>query len=181
MIKHIAKYLSKVDNTSPKKYLLINTCIACYVAVGQALGIVVLHYKYGTNVADLSSIPLYPFILAIFVIFTSIAALFRERLRSVILLIHGLILIGLAIRWFSSSLNILISGVPDGNFSWSLGILTILVAYSVLVFTRFTLPTSIRSFPIVFYSPIGAILISLVVEVGIFLELAVGIGTRLGL
>lgn len=84
-------------------------------------------------------------------------------LQATVLFISALAALG----WAST---IVVRGIPEGTFSWGLGLLTGWMAYSTLLFTRCALHKW-KGRPLLVYLPVMAGAVTLAVEIGVFLRL----------
>jgi hypothetical protein len=68
------------------------------------------------------------------------------------------------------AISILIRGMPDGKFVWSVGMMSALVAYAFFVASRYSIPKRLRARAIVFYAPLLALGISIPIDAAVFVK-----------
>lgn len=110
--------------------------------------------------------------LALFVFVSGIVALWRTDLVPRVLSIHGLLLGGTAAALLLWAISILVAGPGEEYFVWSVGFLTLWVAYSTYTMLRFS--SVLRMAPK--YILPGVVLVALAVDVGVFVRLLIGAG-----
>ena len=178
MIATLHRWLTKADAMSERKLLLINVALACFVALAHGGALAITYTKPTPDAEGIRQLASISLPIAALVILSAAVALFNPSSRRTVLSLHGLVFAASAILMLLWGLGLLVNGIPDGNFSWSVGLFSLWVAYSAFVFCRFTLPSYLRSHPVVFYAPVAALLIAAVVDIGVFLRLMNEIGAR---
>jgi hypothetical protein len=162
--------VATIDRIPPPALLGINIGLACFVALAHGGALAVSYIKPTPETDGIRQTAAISLPLAAIVIATAIAALFRSGLRRPMLAIHGLVLIASATYLLVYAVNLLVTGIPKGNFAWMVGLLTFWVWYSFFVLTRFSIPEKARGWAPVFYSPLIALAIVSVIDVGVFVQ-----------
>jgi hypothetical protein len=180
MIATLHRWLAKADAVSESRLLLINVGLACLVAIAHGGALAITLTKPTPDAEGIRQLATISLPIAALVILSAAVALVSSRSRRTVLRLHGVVFVGSAVAMLVWGLGLLIYGIPEGNFSWSVGLFSLWVAYSVFVFCRFTLPSNLRSHPAVFYAPVTAILAAAVVDIGVFLRLMSEMGARFG-
>jgi hypothetical protein len=162
----------KADSIPENVLLWINAGMACFVALAHGGALAITYAKPTSNAEDIRELALFSLPLAAVVIVTAAIALFRLRIRRQVLGIHGFIVAGSAAALLLWAFGILLKGIPEGNFSWSVGLLTAWVGYSVFVLCRFSLPLRLRTHTAILYAPLMALVVAAVVDVGVLVRLS---------
>lgn len=163
--------LGKADSIPEKIFLWVDAGVACFVALAHGGALASTYAKPTPDAEGIRQLALFSLPLATVVIVTAAAALIRVEFRRQILSVHGFILAGSAVALLLWALGILFNGIPEGNFSWSVGFLTVWVGYSVFVLCRFSLPRPIRTHLAVLYAPVMALVVAAMVDVGVLARL----------
>ena len=162
--------VNKVDGVSERALLWTNVALSCFVGLAHG-GALAITYAKPTPDADairqLASISL-P--LAAVVLLTSVAGLARVDFRRPALAIHGLIFAAAAVVTLLWALSILVRGLPEGRFVWSVGMMTALLVYGFFVASRYSVPKPFREHVAVFYAPLLALVVSLPIDVAVFVK-----------
>jgi hypothetical protein len=180
MIATLHRWLAKADAMSERKLLLINVALACFVALAHGGALAITYTKPTPDAEGIRHLASISLPIAALVILSAAVALFSPGSRRTVLSLHGLVFAASSVLMLLWGLGLLVNGIPEGNFSWSVGLFSLWVAYSVFVLSRFTLPSYLRSQPVVFYAPVAALLIAAVIDIGVFLRLMNEIGARFG-
>ena len=93
---------------------------------------------------------------------------------------HGWVLFVGGIAALAWAASLLVRGIPQGNFAWSPGLLSVLVCYSVFVVSRYGMPPALRTQPGCFYAPLVALAIAIPVDLGVFVTFVGEMGKRFG-
>lgn len=180
MIATLHRWLAKADAMSERKLLLINLALACFVALAHGGALAITYTRPTPDAEGIRQLATISLPIAALVILSAAVALFSPGPRRTVLSVHGLVLAVSAVLMLLWGLQLLVNGIPDGNFSWSAGLFTLWVAYSAFVFCRFTLPSHLRRHPVAFHAPVAALLIAAVVDIGVLLRIMSEIGDRFG-
>ena len=162
--------LDKIYSISERKFVWVNFAIAVFVALAHGGALAITYSKPTPDASDIRQLASISLPLAAAVILTAASALVYARLRPRVLKFHGIILAvgaGFLLFW---ALGVLLNGLPDGRFSWSVGFLSVSVFYVAVLFCRFSIPSHLRSLWGVYYAPIFALICAAPVDVGVFLR-----------
>lgn len=163
---------ARADAWSPKALLLANLVMALLVTVAHG-GALLLSRRGGADAPDALAIEALTTVslpLAAFVVLTACVGLLARNTRIHVLGVHGAVL-GIAVvvqLWWAAELILL--GLPEENFSWSVGLFSASIAYGVLVFTRYTLPSRFRIGAAWQFAPLLALGVAAVIDVGVFVR-----------
>jgi hypothetical protein len=168
MIEVLRTILDKAYAISERNLLCVNIAISGLVALahGGALAI-----TYATPTPEASEIRLlasFSLPIVAVVLITAIAALVIAQLKPRVLALHGIVLTagsGCLLLW---ALGVLFNGIPEGRFSWSVGLLSASVFYAVVLLCRFSVTANLRSSWRIHYAPFFALACALPVDVGVF-------------
>ena len=172
--------LNRLDGASERLLLWTNLGLAAFVVLSHG-GALAITYAKATPEADaIRSIAALTLPIATLVILTAAAALIRADWRRLVLAIHGSALAVSAIALLLWAAGIVLRGIPQGNFSWGVGLMTAWVAYSFFVLSRYSLPSGLRNRAAFFYAPAAALVVALPVDIGVFVRLIAEMGERFG-
>lgn len=164
--------LDKVYSISERKLVWVNIALAGFVALAHGGALAVTYAKPTPDASEIRQLAFISLPIAAIVILAAAAALIYAQLRPRVLALHGIILAAGASFLLLWALGVLLNGVPEGRFSWSLGFLTVLVFYAAVLFCRFSIPSHLRSSWGIYYAPIFALICAAPVDVGVFLRVA---------
>ena len=162
--------LDKAYSIPERKFVWVNIVLAGVVAFAHGGALAVTYAKPTPDAAEIRQLALISLPIAIVVILTAAAALFYAQWRPRVLALHGIVFaVGVSILLFWA-LGVLVNGIPEGRFSWSVGFLTASVGYAAVLFCRFSIPPHLRSSRGVYYAPIFALICAAPVDVGVLLR-----------
>jgi hypothetical protein len=180
VIPTLHRWLAKADAVSERKFLWVNVGLACFVALAHGGALAITYAKPTPDAEGIRQLASISLPIAALVIVTAAYALFSSSSRRAVLGLHGIVFAASAVGMLLWGLGLLLNGIPEGNFSWSVGLFSLWIAYSVFVLSRFTLPSHLRSHPVIFYAPMAALLGAAVIDIGVFIRLTNEIGARFG-
>jgi hypothetical protein len=172
--------LGKADAIPEQALLWVNVALAGVVALSHGGALALTYSRPTPDAESIRQIAMFSLPIAAIVVVTAAIALFRADLRHRVLGIHGIVLAGSAMALLLWAGDILVRGIPEGGFSWGVGLLSAWVAYSFFILCRFSVPVALRSHPLIFYTPFFALVVALPIDVGVFIRLATSAGPRLG-
>jgi hypothetical protein len=110
--------------------------------------------------------------LASCVVLTALAALLLPAVRRQVLAAQAWTLAAGTLALWGWAASVLLAGIPrDAAFSWTPGLLTASVVYTVWLFCRYGLPARLRERDAVLYAPFFALLAAAIVDIGVFIRL----------
>lgn len=180
MIATLHKWLAKADAMPETRLLLINTGLACLVALAHGGALAITLVKPTPDAEGIRQLATISLPIAVLVILSAAATLFSPSSRRTVLSLHGIVFAGSAVAMLVWGTGLLVYGIPEVNFTWSVGLFSLWIAYSVFVFCRYSLPPDLRRRPLVFYAPVTALLGAAVVDTGVFLRLMGEMGAWFG-
>jgi len=172
--------LTKIDSIPERVLLWIHLALACLVGVAHGGALAITYAKPTAddeNIRHLASVSLPT---AGLIVLTAVIALLRPSLRRQTLAAHGWILLVGGIAALTWAASLLVRGIPQDNFSWSPGLLSVFVAYSVFVVSRYGVPLALRNQPGGFYAPLVALVIALPIDLGVFVTFLGAMSKRFG-
>ena len=162
--------LDKVYSVPERKFVWINIVLAGFVAFAHGGALAVTYAKPTPDAAEIRQLALISLPIVVIVILTAAVALVYAKLRPTVLALHGVILaVGESLLLFWA-LGLLVHGIPEGRFAWSVGFLTASACYAAILFCRFSIPLHLRSSRGVYYAPIFAVACAAPVDIGVFLR-----------
>jgi len=160
--------LDKAYSIPERKFVWVNIAYAGFVALAHGGALAVTYTKPTLDAAEIRQLALISLPIVAIVLLTAVAALAYAKLRPRVLALHGVIFaIGESLLLFWA-LGVLVNGIPEGRFSWSVGFLTASVCYAAVLFCRFSIPSHLRSSWGVYYAPIFAFACVAPVDIGVF-------------
>lgn len=180
MITALCNLLSKADGIPEKRLLWINAGVAFLIVVSHGSALAITHSKPSLNDEGIRQLAMISLPLAAVMIVSATAALVRAELSRRVLAIHGIVLAAGGVAALLWAATILVRGIPKVNFSWSPGLLSVSVAYSIFLLSRFSLPTRIRARTEVIYAPVAALAVAAMIDIGVFVRLLAEMGARFG-
>lgn len=173
--------VAKLDRIPPKKLLLINAGLACLVGIAHGGALALSEMKPGPEsefIKQIASVSL-PAVAVMLV--SSAAALVRSTLLRGVLGLHGFVLALGGIASLAWAASLLVRGIPQGvSFSWTPGLLSLIVVYSIFLFTRYGVPPTLAARPALLYAPSVALLVALPIDFAVFFlllrEITKGVG-----
>ena len=118
--------------------------------------------------------------LAALIILSSALGLALAKAQRLALAVHGAAFLAAAVAEFSWGISLLFQGIPAGNFSWSVGLFSISVAYAVFVFSRFTVLSRFRAVPSIYFSPALALAAAVPVDIGVIVRFTYELNSPFG-
>jgi hypothetical protein len=162
--------VNKVDGISQRTILWTDLALGCFIALGHGGALAVTYGKPTPDADAIRQVASISLPLAAVVLLTSVAALVRVDFRRRALAIHGVVFTAAAVVTLLWALSILVRGLPEGTFVWSVGIMTALVGYGLFVASRYSVPKPLREHVAVFYAPVLAVVVSLPIDVAVFVK-----------
>ncbi len=172
MIARLRALLIKVNGIPEHGLLWANVGLACFVALAHGGALAISLSKPTPNTEGIRHLAMFSLPIALIVITSAGLALVLPKWRGRVLGIHGYVFSASAVALLLWALNLLVNGLSQGNFTWSVGFLSAWVCYSVLLAGRFSVPPNLRTHEAVFYAPAAALLLSLPLDVGVFIRVA---------
>lgn len=164
--------LSRLGAFPDRKFVWINLVISGLVALTHSGALIAFRAANPDNAAagPLSMVYIsIPLSLTVFA--TACAALIWRKSSAHVLALHGVVFLAAAVALLAWAAKIVIVGMPDGNFSWSVGLLTASVFYSVFLFVRNSLPSGIKDHQAAAVAPLLSLLVSIPVDIGVLLTM----------
>ena len=172
--------LAKVDSVPERVLLWINTALACLIGLAHGGALAITYAKPTPGAEGIRQLPSVSLPVAALIALTAAVALVQSDLRRVALAAHGWALVAAAAGTLVWAISLLVRGFPEGNFSWSPGLMSVLVCYSVFVASRYGVPSQVRGRPAFFYAPVAALGIALPIDLGVFVTVIGEMGERFG-
>lgn len=178
MTRFLRNTLSSADASPPHLVLWINAGLAAFVALAHGGALMLSRMQPQPQGMDVKRVASVSLPLAALVLVTALLALGLRRIRPQVLALHGVIFLFAAAVQVVWGGSLLINGIPEGNFSWSVGIFTAIATYAVFVHTRFAIPARMRSAPVIFYAPVIALVVAALIDIGVIIRFAHGLSSR---
>jgi hypothetical protein len=172
------KTLQKLDEIPEHVPLIVNLCLAGFVGLAHGGALALALTTEPDHLGEILPLARISLPLAAFVLLTSLLGFIWKKSRMPILASHAVVLCvgaGAMLFWATS---ILMSGIPEGNFSWSPGMMTFLCAYPVYLLRRTLLRKQLIRSTVVKYVHVFVLVVALVVDVGVFVKLISSFGAR---
>lgn len=173
-------FLAKVDSVPERVLLWINAALACLIGLAHGGALAITYAKPTPGAEGIRQLASVSLPVAALIALTAAVALVRPDLRRAALAAHGWVLVAAGVGTLIWAVDLLVQGLPEGNFSWSPGLMSVLVCYSVFVASRYGVPSQVRMWPAFFYAPVAALGIALPIDLGVFVTFIGEIGKRFG-
>ena len=121
--------------------------------------------------STVSTLVPYTLPIAALMVIGSIIALIRPTASRVIFPFQAVVLLISGVAALGWSGSIAVKGIPGGSFSWTPGILTGWMFYSIFLFGRYVLPSTWRTGAIVKYAPFLGLMLALPIDLAVFLRM----------
>jgi hypothetical protein len=169
-ISNLRTVLVSMYSTSPRKLLIANLVIALLIGASNGLGVMLGHGMPGLTAEMEAAIVMFVLPGTAAVILTGLIGLIFNSSRQWVLSIHAIVLgIGAATLWVWA-LELVLTGLPEGSFSWTPGFLEVAAGYAALLICRFNLPEKLRENGRIYYTPIVVALLAVPIDIGIFVR-----------
>jgi len=164
----IANTINSLDQISEKALLGVNLFLAAFVLLAHG-GYTVLTLSEGGEIPlmIMISVP-----LSILFIITCIVGFILSKYRFKILSVHSLILFLGSLFTLYYGLSILIRGLPEGNFSWGIGLFTFFCVYPVYLFRRTIVKGFISKSNVIKYAHVFVLIIAFSIDISVFIKAA---------
>jgi hypothetical protein len=176
--------LDQLDKVPEPVLLVLNALMAGFVWLAHGGALLLTYLKKSPVPPDqvemIRTMAAFTLPLAGVTALASGVALWRARVRPLCLACQAVVLLGSAAALLAWAVSVLVRGIPEGNFSWSPGLLTGWVTYSTFLFVRYGVPAGWRT-PRLRYLPFAVLALSLPVDVGVFFRLLLKMNRLMGL
>ena len=162
--------VNKVDCIQERTLLWVNLGLACFVGLAHGGALAITYGKPGPDAETIWQVASISLPLATVVLLSAVTASLQVRFRQSVLALHGLVFATGAVVVILWAISILFSGFPHGNFVWSVGMMSVLVAYAFFLGSRYSVPKRFRDRIVVFYAPLLALLVSIPIDVAVFVK-----------
>jgi hypothetical protein len=170
----LSRTLDQLEQLPERLILVVNGVLGAFVALAHGGALVLIQAGVPAPLEYVESVrQLVPYTLpiaAVVVLSTGLGLLF-PRLKRVVLIGQAIVLCGGTAALLSWALKVAAWGIPEGNFAWTPGLLTVLAAYSAYLTARFVLRAKwqLRQLR---YAPVVAAVLVIPVDIAVFLRLA---------
>jgi hypothetical protein len=162
----------RADRASVRPFLWADIGFAAFVLFSHGGALAVSIAKPEQAPQGLWQIAIVSLPLALIVLVSGIVALQRVDLAPRVLAMHGLVLGASAAALLLWAVSILVTGPGQEQFVWAVGFLTVWAAYSTYTMLRFSPSLKMTPKSVL---PV-TVLVALVVDVGVFVRLMLGVG-----
>lgn len=169
--------LNKVDRIPEPILLCVNLVLAGFVLVSHGGALAVTYEDTSAMAAEIRRQAMISLPLTALIVVTAALALVRVSARRVALAVHGVVFIGGALYALVYASGVAIWGLPTmpGHdtyyFVWSVGLLSVCVWYAVFLASRYSVPMHARGNAAIFYAPVVALAVAVVIDVAISLRM----------
>lgn len=180
MNRWLRSVLARADAWSPRKLLWVSLALAALVGFAHGGALLALRAHPTPEAADVERLTMVSLPLVAIVLVSALAGLALSKLQRPVLALHGVLFLAAASYEVVWGAGILIRGIPAGNFSWSVGLFSLSVAYAAFVFSRFSVPAGLRATPSFYFLPVLALAIAVPIDLGVMGRFAYEINSRFG-
>jgi hypothetical protein len=172
--------LNKIDAVPERALLWVNTGLSCLIGLAHGGALAMTYAKPIPDVGSIRQIAAISLPIASVVLVTSLTALARPDFGRIALALHGWIFAAAAVVTLFWATSLLIRGIPETNFVWSVGFRSALVVYAFFIASRYGIPKHLRENLLIFYAPLLALVVALPIDVGVFIKAMSEITRRFG-
>ena len=180
MFEPLRALLVRADSLPERRLLWINLGIACVVALSHGGALASSIAKPAPEFEGIRQLATFSLPIAALVVLSAVAGLIRSDWRPQVLAFHGFVLAWSALVLLVWAVTLVVGGIPQGNFSWSVVLLSASVWYGAFVLRRFSLPDHLKTRPSVYYLPVIALSVAVPLDVGVFLRMFFDMGKHFG-
>lgn len=162
----------RADRASARPFLWADIGLAAFVLFSHGGALAASIAKPDRAPQGVWQVAMFSLPLALVVLISGIVALRRADLALRVLALHGLVLGASAAALLLWAVSILVSGPGQEHFVWAVGFLTVWVTYSTYTMLRFIPSLKMTPKSVL---PV-TVLVALVVDVGVFVRLLMGVG-----
>ena len=164
------KYLRRFESASPRTLLGINAGFAAFVGVAHG-GALILTYHQPTPIEGMiRTISAVTLPTAVIMLMSAALGAFRRNLLEKVLAGHAIVLVAGAAASVAWATSLAVNGIPYKNFSWTPGVLTLFVCYSLFLYRRCWLARFIESCRVVRHLHLLSILVAFPIEIAVLVR-----------
>jgi hypothetical protein len=161
----VRSILAKLDGI-PDWFLLLGSAgMAGFVMLAHGGALLLRDLAPPEQARMATSIAVFSLPLAALLLLTAGAAALKAPWRRGVLAFHGVVLAISSLATLGWAVSLLLRGIPEGNFAWTPGFLTVWVGYSFYLLGRYAVSAVWRG---AVYLPVIAAGIAVPIDVGVF-------------
>jgi hypothetical protein len=180
MTRFLRSLLAKTDAWPPRVLLWVDLVIAGFVALAHGGALLAIRAHPTPDAPDIESLAMVSLPLAGLLLGSAVLGLAVAKVQRPVLALHGVVFLAAAIVEVVWGINLLVHGIPSGNFSWSVGLFSVSVVYAVFVFSRFTVSARLRASLPIYYSPVLALAVAVPIDIGVLVRFTHELNARFG-
>jgi hypothetical protein len=170
MLIALRALLTRVDAVSERVLLWVNIGLGCLVGLSHGGALAITYARPTPDAGYIRLLAAISLPVAAVIVVTSAIALVRADFRRLALTVHGMAFAVAAMVMLLWAVSILIWGAPEGNFVWSVGMMSVLVCYAAFVASRYSVPKHFREHAAIFYAPLLAFAIAIPIDVAVLVK-----------
>ncbi len=143
----IRKLFTVGSGTPDRAFVTINGGLALFVIVAHGGALLLTFHQYVEREQTIRRVSSVSLPLACALVIASVVALINPRIEVPVLRFQSPVFVVGALVSVVWAAFIAVSGVPEGNFSWTPGVLTVFTAYAFYSFWRFNIPEAYSRYP----------------------------------
>jgi hypothetical protein len=170
VLSALRAFLNRVDAVTERGLLWVNIGLGCLVALSHGGALAISYARPTTDAGYIRLLATISLPVAAVIVATSAIALVRADFRRLALSVHGVAFAAAAMVMLLWAVSILIGGRPEGNFVWSVGMMSVLVCYATFIASRYSVPKHFREHVAIFYAPPVAFAIAVPIDVAVLVK-----------
>jgi len=163
--------VTRFDRAPLRALLIANATFAAFVSVAHGGALALTFYKFTERADQIRTIAAVSLPLAVVVLGSSAVAYFKTHLAQRVLAAQALILFAAALALFGWAMSLALCGIPQRNFGWTPGLLSVIVSYFAYLFRRFWLSALVGRSTFVKHLHVFAFLATLIVELVVLVRI----------
>jgi hypothetical protein len=170
MFGQVDRILSRAYGMSEACVLWVNVVLALFVTLAHGGALIAAESRSSPELGDIRAVAMFSLPLCAVILISALAVLAYKPWARQVLALHAVIASLSAAGFFLWAITLLLRGFPEGNFVWTVGILSAWVGYATVLALRFLLARTSSALSAVYYVPALAFLVALAVDIGVLLR-----------
>lgn len=163
----VDRLLQRAYALSETRVLWVNLVVAALVAAAHGGALAVSQSQASPDVESIRTLAMFSLPLAGAVIVSALLVLVFRALMPRVQRLHALIVALSASVLLLWAISLLLSGITEPNFIWTVGVLSAWVCYAAVLVVRSFFPNSQQTVSSAYYVPAYALAVAAFVDVGV--------------
>ena len=170
MLAIVDRLLDRAYRMAQARIAWVNVGLAAFVALAHGGALMVARSQASPDLGVIGSLAKISLPLSAVVIVSAIAAVAHRQLLPRVLSLHAVVLALSAIWLLADAVDMLLFGIPDGNFVWSVGLFSAWITYATVLVLRFLVARTPEALDRLYYVPAYALLAAMSIDIGVLLR-----------